>query len=51
MYYIFGSQPLIGERGEGKSLRGLIPFEPELPFEELDSFNGHLIDNGRSVLD
>ena len=46
MYYIFGSQPLIGERGEGKSLRGLIPFEPELPFEELDSFNGHLIDNG-----
>ena len=46
MFYHYGSQPILGERGYGNSLHGLIPFEPELPFEELDSFNGHIIESG-----
>ncbi len=46
MFYHYASQPLFGERGYGNSLHGLIPFKPELPFEQLDSFNGHIIESG-----
>ena len=46
MFYYYASTPLGGERGSGTSLHGLIPFEPALPFEQLDSFNGHIIDSG-----
>ncbi len=42
----YGSTPLIGAYGSGRSMNGLIPFSPELPYGELDSFNGNLIDKG-----
>ncbi|MEM6513977.1 MAG: putative Ig domain-containing protein [Pseudomonadota bacterium] len=42
----YGSTPLIGAYGSGRSMNGLIPFSPELPYAELDSFNGNLIDKG-----
>lgn len=42
--YDYASTPLVGARGKGESDNGLIPFEPVLPFEELDSFNGHQIE-------
>jgi len=42
--YRFASQPLLGEYGRGESDNGLIPFEPQLDFEQLDQFNGHVIE-------
>lgn len=44
--YRYGSTPILGAAGHGESDNGLIPFEPELPFGELDRFTGHRLDKG-----
>lgn len=43
--YQFAGSPA-GDKGDGESDNGLIPFYPELNFAELDSFNGHIIEKG-----
>ncbi len=45
-FYRYGSTPLLGAVGSGRSINGLIPFTPELPYAELDSFSGHMIEKG-----
>lgn len=44
--YRYGSTPIVGAYGYGESDNGLIPFDPELPFGELDSFTGHRLEKG-----
>ena len=43
-YYYYGEIPFIGAAGKGESDNGLIPFEPSLDYEQLDSFDGHIIE-------
>jgi hypothetical protein len=44
--YRYGSTPLLGAYGSGRSMNGLIPFTPKLDYAALDSFSGHLVDKG-----
>ncbi|MEO1553590.1 MAG: hypothetical protein AAFR82_06605 [Pseudomonadota bacterium] len=46
MSYRFGSTALVASYGWGESTDGLLPFSPRLDFSELDSFDGHRLDNG-----
>ena len=43
-YYYYGEIPFAGAGGKGESDNGLIPFKPVLEYEELDSFDGHIIE-------
>lgn len=43
-YYYFADLPVIGNAGRGDSVHGFIPFVPALDYEELDSFDGHILD-------
>ncbi len=43
-YYYYGEIPFVGTAGKGESDNGFIPFEPSLDYEELDSFDGHIIE-------
>ncbi len=45
-YYYFAVVPFAGEAGYGESDIGLIPFVPQLDYAELDTFDGHVIENG-----
>lgn len=46
MYYVHGSQDLLGDAGLGWSLHGRIPFEPRFPVNGLGSFQGNNIRTG-----
>lgn len=43
-YYYFASIPFIGEAGYGQSANGFIPFIPTENYQQLDSFDGHIIE-------
>lgn len=45
-FYRYASIPFVGEGGRGDSLNGFIPFIPIEEWEELDSFEGHILERG-----
>ena len=46
----FRSQVSKGTYGSGQSFNALIPFEPDLHYPGLDSFNGHVIEKGKMAM-
>ncbi len=50
MYYYYGDIPFVGAVGKGESDNGLIPFQPTLDYEQLDRFDGHIIDRAKTSL-
>ena len=50
MYYYYGDIPFAGASGKGESDNGLIPFEPSLDYEQLDRFDGHIIERAKTGL-
>jgi hypothetical protein len=45
-FYRYASVPFVGEFGRGDSFNGFIPFIPQEDFDELDSFEGNILEKG-----
>jgi hypothetical protein len=45
-FYYYANVPFVGEAGRGDSFNGFIPFIPQEDFDELDSFEGNIIEKG-----